>query len=248
MTELSNSLPDWFNTSLGKYLLDKELALYDKASADIFGFNSVQLGLPEIDFIRANRMPFRIKLDADKQALIRSRLHELPLATQSIDLVALPHVFEFSHQPHQILREVERILMPEGQVLISVFNPWSLWGIRRLLDKNQGDYPWCGRFISLPRIKDWLALLGFDVIAGRVCCYAPPCNSAKWRHRFDFMEHAGDRWWALAGGVYFLQAKKKVHGIRLITPNWKDRLATREVLAAARQKSTVTQRKPINEQ
>ncbi len=82
------------------------------------------------------------------------------------------------------------------------------------------DYPWRGKFISLPRIKDWLALLGFEVVAGRFACYAPPLANPAWLGRLRFMEPAGDRWWAVCGGVYFLKAVKRVPGMRLIKPQW----------------------------
>ncbi len=113
--------------------------------------------------------------------------------------------------------------MPEGQVIIAGFNPRSLWGVWRKLGKPKG-YPWNGNFITLPRMKDWLALLGFEVVAGRFACYAPPLNNPRWMGRFHFMEPAGDRWWAVCGGVYFLQAIKRVHGMRLIKPKWNEGL------------------------
>jgi len=150
--------------------------------------------------------------------------------TGVVDLVVLPHVLEFSSNPHQVLREVSRILMPEGHLVVSGFNPWSLWGARRIGASN-GAYPWCGQFINLPRLKDWMALLGFEVSGGRMGCYAPPVSSEKWRQRFTFMEQAGDRWWPFAGGVYFLHAIKRVHGMRVITPKWRVRAEKRKALA-----------------
>jgi SAM-dependent methyltransferase len=144
---------------------------------------------------------------------------QLPFAANSADLVVLPHVLEFSSNPHDALREVERILLPEGHLILSGFNPLSLWGARRLLDRS-GAYPWRGKFIHLLRIKDWLALLGFEVVAGRMACYAPPLSNESWLKRGMFMDGAGDRWWPMLGGIYFLVAKKRVTGMRLIRPQW----------------------------
>ncbi len=144
---------------------------------------------------------------------------QLPFATSSTDLVVLPHVLEFSTNPHDTLREAERILLPEGHIVLSGFNPLSLWGVRRLLDRG-GEYPWKGKFISLLRLRDWLALLGFEVMAGRMGCYTPPVRTETWIHRSQFMDRAGDRWWPMLGGIYFLVAKKRVTGMRLIRPNW----------------------------
>jgi SAM-dependent methyltransferase len=147
----------------------------------------------------------------------------------------LPHVLEFSENPHQILREVARVLLPEAQVAIACFNPWSLWGFRRTFGRKR-RYPWNGRFINLPRLKDWCALLSLEITAGQMSCYVPPCSTEKWLKRFAFMDAAGDRWWPVAGSVYFLQAVKRVRGMRLILPRWSDRLAPNKALSPAPKK------------
>jgi SAM-dependent methyltransferase len=210
----------WFETDLGRYMLTREQDWFDAVCADLFGFNAVQVGACEVDFLRANRMPHRLCASPQAGALHCLPEH-LPLASQSLDLVALPHVLEFSSHPHQALREAERVLRPEGRLLISGFNPLSLWGLYRVIKRGETPWPWNGRFIHLKRLKDWLALLGFEVIGGRMACYAPPINRAAWLDRFDFLEKAGDRWWALGGGVYLIHAVKRVHGMRLITP-WRE--------------------------
>jgi hypothetical protein len=113
------------------------------------------------------------------------------------------------------------------------FNPWSLWGLRSALGFSRDLHPWNGRFLSLLRVKDWLALLGFDVSAGRLIAYAPPFDSERWRRRFGFMEPAGDRWWAVGGAVYMLQAIKRVRGMRIITPAWHEKTAREKAVVAA---------------
>jgi SAM-dependent methyltransferase len=147
---------------------------------------------------------------------------ELPFASQSLDLVVLPHVLEFAEEPHQILREVERVLIPEGQVIVTGFNPASLWGMRQAAGRLTGAHflPQNGEFISLPRLKDWLKLLNMEVNRGHFGCYAPPCLTDKWLNRFAFMEKAGDRWWPYLGAIYIVQAIKRVRGMRLIGPAW----------------------------
>lgn len=225
------NLQEWFETPLGNYLLQREHAYFDHAVADVFGFNAMQLGLEQSDFLRMSRIPLRFAAGLDPRAKLRLDYDFLPLAGNSIDLVVLPHLLEFSSHPHQILREVERVLMPEGQVIICGFNPRSLWGFRRMMNSARGEYPWCGNFISLPRVKDWLALLGFEVTAGEFGCYVPPFKQEKWLRRFHFMEAAGNRWWPISAGVYFLQALKRVAGMRVIKPNWNAARAAKENLA-----------------
>ena len=237
----ANTLNDWFATPQGQYLLAREQAFFDHSVTDIFGFNALQLGLPEHDFLRNSRMPLHIVAGKEAGVQVWLEANELPFECGSLDLVLLPHVLEFNAHPHQVLREVERVLLPEGHIIISGFNPRSLWGIRRAVGSRMG-YPWCGNFIALTRLKDWLALLGFEVVAGRFACYAPPLANPGLLKRFHFMEPAGDRWWAVCGGAYCLQAIKRVPGMRLIKPKWNEGLVGKLLPAAPKLNREVSQR------
>lgn len=235
------SLHDWLSTPLGAYVLDRERAWLDQTTPDIFGYHALQLGLPQIDLLRESRIVNRMRIDPLCRAPeghagpnLRARFAELPIATQSVDLAVLPHVLEFAADPHDILREIDRVMIPEGRLIIIGFNPWSLFGARRVLGRAD-DAPWNGRFVSLIRIKDWLSLLGFDVADGHLACYAPPMRSEKWLKRWRFLDRAGGRWWGVAGGVYMLQAVKRVRGMRIITPAWSHQKVERKFAAAARQ-------------
>lgn len=207
--------------------------------ADVFGFHAVQIGMPECDYLRNNRIGFKFRCSNAGSVSLLSETHELPLASQSVDLVVLPHVLEFSAHPHQVLREVERVLVPEGQVLITGFNPFSLWGVRRLIARSAGDFPWQGQFLSVRRLKDWLELLSFET--GRVDfgAYVPPVTPPRWIEQWGFMDRAGPRWWPFAGGAYVIQATKRVRGMRLVAPAWRDQRARAKAFAP------VAQREPV---
>lgn len=239
------TLSDWFRTSKGEYVLAWEQAQYDNAVEDVFGFNAVQVGLPGVDFLRESRIALRFAIgpgSGEGDAPLLADPCHLPLATHSIDLLVLPHVLEFSANPHQILREVERVLMPEGQVIISGFNPLSLWGLKGMF--GGAEHPWCGNFIGLFRLRDWLTLLGFELNGGRFGCYAPPFNQARWLQRFSFMERAGDRWWPIAGGVYVVRAVKRTAGMRLVLPSWREQRAKRPALVQVAQRDNVIYVRP----
>ncbi len=230
-------LSKWFHTPAGRYILDWEQGQFDSAVDDVFGFNAVQVGLPEIDFLRQSRIALKVRAGLNGDSGLIAEPTRLPLASQSIDLVVLPHVLEFAEQPHQILREAERVLMPEGSIVISGFNPLSLWGAKRaFLRRRDLPVPWCGRFLGLLRLKDWLSLLGFELNGGRFGRYAPPFRHTRWLQRFRFMEKAGDRWWPVLGGVYVVRAVKRTVGMRLVTPVWRDKRKAREALAPVAQK------------
>ena len=218
----------WLDSPRGKYLLAWEERKLDLIVSDIFGFNALQLGLPGHDFLRQNRMPQRLVGGEHAGGDLRCSLAELPFATQSLDLVVLPHVLEFVDQPHALLREVERVLLPEGSVVISGFNPLSMWGLRRALSGNLGVAPWVGQYLSVPRLKDWLTLLSFETCGGAFGAYAPPVSSEKWLRRWSFMDAAGARWWPFAGGIYVIHAIKRTKGMRLITPQWRNRVSRKK--------------------
>ncbi|BAL24740.1 class I SAM-dependent methyltransferase [Azoarcus sp. KH32C] len=230
------SLSDWLECPQGQYLLQWEQAKFDLMVSDIFGYNAVQIGLPQHDFLRSNRIPFRLACAQSGRCGIIADPDALPFATASVDLVLLPHVLEFSQRPHHVLREVERVLVPEGSVIISGFNPFSLWGLRRLIARGRGHFPWCGQYLSVRRAKDWLALLGFETQGGSFGCYAPPFTHATSLEQWRFMDKAGDRWWPICGGAYILQGIKRVQGMRLITPNWRDSRATTKRLSPVAQR------------
>ena len=249
-------------TEAGAYLLDWEQRLLDHAVADIFGYRAVQLGMPQLDALRENRMPMRmLTLDVDPAAArdtslvqlaslapaaapapewrlhrsLLARFDELPFGAQSLDLVVMPHVLELADEPHRVLREVDRVLVPDGHVVITGFNPASLWGLRRPM-RRLGLRPYLPDLvqpIALPRLKDWLKLLSFEVNRGRFGCYVPAVRTQRWLTRFRFLEKAGDRWWPVLGSVYALTAVKRVRGMRLIGPGQWRRDDRRSVLVPA---------------
>ena len=225
----------WFDTPLGRYVTAWETARFDALVADIFGYNALQLGAPEFDFLRANRMPFRFTAGSGR-VQVETDYTALPFAAASIDLVVLPHVLEFASNPHQVLREVERVLVPEGQVVIAGFNPLSLFGLRRRLSGEATGYPWHGQYLSLRRLKDWLALLGFETGLQASGCFVPAVDQEHWLQRLTWLDCAGERWWPIGGGVYIIQAIKRVHSMRLIMPKW-DRRAAGRALAPLIQKA-----------
>ena len=252
MSDQIIGLHHWFDSPPGRYLLAWEQARVDEAVVDIFGYHSLQLGMPLLDGLRANRMPYQwlalgqegvgmpepiTSAPAGDGGTAPLRQHTvdllaesvaLPFADASLDLIVLPHTLELSIDPHATLREVERVLMPEGRVVISGLNPTSLWGLRqrraRLYQRmGRGTLylPDVGEFIGYRRLRDWLRLLSFEVESARFGCYRPAVRSAQWLERFGWMDPLGERWWPILGAAYFLVEVKRVHGMRLLEPAWR---------------------------
>ena len=233
-------LHDWFQTPPGRYLLAWEQAQLDATVADMFGYHALQLGLPELDALHANRMPHRwtansSELDATahstrhgQRVTLTTDFAALPFPANSLDLIVLPHTLELHGEPHAALREVERVLVPEGRVVVIGFNPASLWGLRQRrahLYQSMGlgelFMPDAGDFIGYRRMRDWLRLLSFEVEVGRFGCYRSAVRSEKWLNRLSWMDKAGARWWPIFGALYFLVAVKRVRGMRFVSPVWK---------------------------
>lgn len=235
----------FLDSAPGRYMLAWELSMFDAMVADVFGFNAVQLGSLKIDALRGNRMPCRVRVcsvDEDYAGcdLLVDQFETLPFDSQSLDLLVLPHVLEFAQDPHQVLRESERVLRPEGRLVLSGFNPVSLWGLRDWMGRSfeRGFFPKPAHALTLLRLRDWCKLLELSVESTQHGCFRPPCRSDRWLARTAFLEGAGDRWWPICGAVYLLTAIKRQASIRLAGPAWKRRPVRRASVAVAAPQSS----------
>lgn len=225
----------WFDSPPGSYLLEWEQARYDEAVVDAFGYHGLQLGMPRLDGLRANRMPHRWRALAHPELLGAGPAPELladpvalPFPESSIDLLLLPHTLELSHDPHGTLREAARVLVPEGKLVISGLNPVSLWAWRQARARWYRRVGWGslylpdgGEVIGHWRLRDWLRLLDFEVESLEFGCYRPAVRSARWLDRFAWMDAVGARAWPIFGAAYFVVAVKRVPGMRLLEPAWR---------------------------
>lgn len=229
----------WWQTPAGQLVMAWEQAQFDQHLADLFGFHAVQLGFSQWPALRANRMPLHlvVNLASDRQpdrpgseqqtlpghgpaALILEHLASLPFADGSLDLVVAPHGLERDADPRQTLREIGRVLRPEGRLVLTGFNPVSLWGAQSLTGRRPGGAP-RSPWLSLPRLKDWYALLGLECVLAQHGVYRPGLARVKWLDRLQFLERAGDRWWPICGAVYLTIAVKRVQAIRRVEPDFR---------------------------
>lgn len=213
---------EWFKSPLGQYLLSLEYGYINPVVMDTFGFYAIQMGNFDIDFLDHSRIPNKFSLNSNHADLMASN-EALPFEEASVDLIIAPHILEQMAEPYELLKEIHRVLMPEGRLIISGFNPMSLWGIKRLLSFDI-DYPWNAKFIPLSKIKEWLPIIGLEMVEGKMGCYVPPIQQSSWLKKLHTMEKLGDRWWPMLGGFYFLVIQKRVHGMTPIRPLWKKKL------------------------
>lgn len=229
---LARRLEQWTEELPGRYLLEQELAVLERLLPDLFGYYLVQLGLGKsLDRIgQLSRIKTHILLEQAGAQLsvptaIRADYLRLPIATDSVDVVFLPHVLDFVADPHQLLREAERILIPEGRLIVFGLNPWGLWGLWKLLLGRSGKLPWCGQFVSQRRLNDWLSLLGFEVEFSEPLMFRPPLGNEAVMNNLEFLERMGRRFWPALSNGYVVQAVRRVSNLTPVQPGWKKKRA-----------------------
>jgi SAM-dependent methyltransferase len=210
-------MKNWFNTPLGASIVDSEIANCAKLIPSRYYASGLQVGMARADFLRTTEVTRTVIVDTqrlnaypktEKSQYVVSTSDALPFPEKSQDIIVLPHTLDFCNNPHDVLRQANQILNPEGCLVIAGFNVASLFGAIKLFDRTKTE-PWCGSFHSVKRVQDWLALLGYDLVGARMMAYQPPMQSDLWRQRTAFFESAGDRWWPGLGGVYIIVGRKK---------------------------------------
>lgn len=237
--ETISMMSNWWQSHLGQYVLEQEQVRLKSLNRHFYGYFQLQIGgdrnmLPSV--ARPNCQA-RMAEHAD----IEGKAEALPFKCHSIDNLLLAHVLEFSADPHQVLREAERVLVSDGVVVISCFNPISLWGLRRLFSRRN-KAPWHGHFFARSRIKDWLALLNFEVIATEKLLFSPPVRSSKWLERLVIMENGGNRFWPFLAGCTIYVAKKRTIPLTPIGMRWQ----TKNLFPAGRLVNNPISREKIN--
>jgi len=233
-----SQLRTWYARYPGKWLQQQEQELLRQILPDLFGYHILQVNVYfDIDCMQASRIPYRIFLDNDmadshtalpagfdKNCVAISGLPEsLPIASDSLDVLLYLHTLEFTSDPHEILREADRTLVPEGHVVILGFNPWGFWMLWRIILRWTKKPPWCGRFVRQTRLRDWLQLLGFDITATYSYFFRPPLSHPGIMNKLAFLEKLGLRWWPFFCGAYIIVAKKRVSGLTPLKPRWRPR-------------------------
>lgn len=228
----------WLETQYGKELFEYEQNLIKKVLSKIFGLHILQIGLPAINYftdgcrvnhkmVVSNKTNFK---STDERSTLYCKDSLIPLETNSIDAVLIAHELEFSQDPHAVIREIDRILLPEGHLIILAFNPWSLWGLRSRLtqkypevmtieDSRLDKYPWDGKWLTSHRIIDWLSLLNYEIEQKHYYYFKPCINSQKILNSMRFCEQIG-KIIPLGAAAYCIMAKKKREAMLTLTTDW----------------------------
>ena len=207
----------WYDTLAGKQALTEIDALCANYMSEIFGYYALEIGAlsGHTKLLEHSRVAFSASLGSDKKVNdIIGSPEQLPLETDNVDLVVASHLLESSIDPHQVLREIDRVLVPEGQLILIGFNPWSLMRSGSALRKQ----------IDLPiksRVKDWFSLLGLEVMELQHLGFRPGLQNEKIYQRLSWMDSLGKVAWPLFSNLYVIHAKKQVIAKRPYKKVWK---------------------------
>lgn len=213
-------IESWWQTPLGQSLLSSEREILGQLDNPLLGYFYLQLGGSELCLPTSNRPVSHCLVGATGD--IAANPEALPFKSHSIDNMLILHVLERARDPHQLLRETERVLAADGKLILCSFNPFSLWGLRRLFSW-QDKAPWDGHFFSQTRIRDWLALLNFEVIEQHKLLFRPPFQHPRWLQGSRFLERWGRRLWPWLGGVSVMVASKRTIPLTPVRENWRKR-------------------------
>ena len=217
-----HALEDWLETDLGRHVLRLEQEMIATLLPGLFGYHLMQLGISrQVQLYEGSMIRHKFalaRLPGVGTASALAEPEQLPIETDSVDVVLLHHVLEFSEQPHQLLREAARVVAPNGHLLIAGFNPWSLLGLRSLLWRRFGHEIWSGHLLSTRRVSDWLELLDFAVDAVQQRFHGLPTNHAATLQRLGAVDSWGARWALPGGGLYLVHARKQVSRLTPVRP------------------------------
>ncbi|MDH4274248.1 MAG: class I SAM-dependent methyltransferase [Gammaproteobacteria bacterium] len=221
-------LAEWYAQPLGRQLAEEHSNRLAPVLSGLFGYHLLQVGGYFGNMVQHTSIRHCVKVSPALPTDLVALPEALPIATDSVDVVLLAHTLEIDPRPHQVLREVERVLIPEGSVVILGFNPWSLMGLWRWLPTLRAGMPLSGQFFSLSRIRDWLTLLDFEVTHTEFFFYRPPVSSEILLRKLRFIEPMGQRFFYQQGGTYIVVARKRVV---TLTPLRRKKVTARRVLA-----------------
>ena len=190
-----------------------------------FGYHLLKIGAlsGEIDSAQS---PIKHQLTLSEQAQkcnLVGDIDDLPLLKHSVDVCVLAHALEFSLDPHHVVREANRVLIPNGYLVITGFNPFSLAGLNQFIPYRRNKTPWNERLFSPMRVKDWLHLMGFEIQLDKRFLHSTLARQVTQGVISNHWHNIASRYFPSLGSVYVIVAKKRVLPLTPIKAKWQIR-------------------------
>lgn len=159
--------------------------------------------------------------EATDNVSVISEIDDLPFLEHSVDVCLLSHALEFTGDPHHVVREANRVLIPNGYLVITGFNPFSLAGLNRFIPYRRQKSPWNERFFSSMRVTDWLHLMGYEILADEHLIHSSLAGVMGQGKVASYWKRFSRKFLPQLGSVYVIVAKKRVLPLTPIKPKWK---------------------------
>lgn len=208
----------WLEKESAQRLLSLEAGWLKDTIQPLRGLHLAYAGIdPEPKFLANSRCQHRFRIGLPWQDNIisvdvKSHDYSWPLSDETLDVVVLQHMLDMGRRPHQSIREACRVLVPNGYLVVVGFNPYSIWGVGRLLHTFSGELPWLSNPVAPGRLQDWLTLLDLRVEYLQHIEHLWPIKlvSEQLSRRFDRVLANRNQF---PGNGYLLVARKTIAGI-----------------------------------
>jgi len=139
----------------------------------------------------------------DKLTVLVDEEH-LPLADNSVDKLLAVHCLETAERVRPLLREIWRVLSPQGRIMLIVPNRRSIWA---RTDSTPFGH---GRPYSRHQLDRLLADAMFSTTGWQYVLHAPPIEHNLVLRSITGLERVGASLWPGIGGVIMVEGKKEV--------------------------------------
>ena len=187
-----------------------------------FGYHMLKVGALSGE-ISCDDSPIKHQLtliNKHENADIVAEIDDLPLLEHSVDVCVLAHALEFTLDPHHMVREANRVLIPNGYLVITGFNPFSLVGLNQFIPYRRKQTPWNERLFSPMRVKDWLHLMGFEIQLDQRFLHSTLSGQITQGVLRNHWHNIAARYFPSFGSVYVIVAKKRVLPLTPIKAKW----------------------------
>lgn len=228
----AQTLPEsWTDFPHGEHILSQVNERLEPWWPKIFGYHLLKLGALSCAVDTA-KSPISHQINAassgDNLSVVAD-IDDLPFIQHAVDAVLLSHSLEFTTDPHHVLREAHRVIIPGGYLILTGFNPFSLAGINKFVHFRKQHFPWNGRFFTIARVRDWLQLLGFEICEEQRFLFSSLSSYQGLAER-KMIQRFCQRYCPMFGSSYILVAKKRVQPLTPVRPRWSPRIRFRPAI------------------